>query len=467
MQLSALAKDYDEIRNKLAETVPLRERLFQFDSTKEGIALEEELKRINFSVYALADYNREILYSLIKIFRDDIKFRRMISHNLFGEGEIEKILEQDSPHAKVLRGYKAFFAEIVQSINPKLRMLRRELQKQTKIEYTHCQSLSALALMPIEKKIQTIAHDLNRILAPYQILGTMAHQEMPGTMAEQEVSNPERFVTDPQHSLWILVKLISEMEIYLMAVQGIKENDTRLLERKIVPNNTNFNRKNYTATSEKDLDMPEAVEYARSLGGVLQSAREAVEFRLNMNGAEHADHSQITRTAVIYFEENGAHYIAFDDHPIENILLIRPREGCVIQKGERAVKWILPIADPIITAMIQRAKKQGRVVPVPNNSHDFDLKHVRAILGDIAQQYISWINEDEEVRKRKDKFECETWDTGACKQIAPQHAWICTVRLGGRLEGMNFKLPFCMIKAYYACDQTNHSRGVYHPIETR
>src|SRR5262249_47658828 len=72
----------------------------------------------------------------------------------------------------------------------------------------------------------------------------------------------------------------------------------------------------YTATAAEHLALPDAVAYAAAHGGVLQSAQEAVAFRLAAKGADQADELQSTRTAAMYFKDGNTFFIAFDDDPV-------------------------------------------------------------------------------------------------------------------------------------------------------
>ena len=83
----------------------------------------------------------------------------------------------------------------------------------------------------------------------------------------------------------------------------------------------------FTASSKEYLALPQAIAYAAQDGSVLQSAREAIGFRLAAEGADDANLYQTTRTAALYFNDHGKAYVAFDDHPSENILMTQAQEG--------------------------------------------------------------------------------------------------------------------------------------------
>src|SRR5262249_49760393 len=78
-----------------------------------------------------------------------------------------------------------------------------------------------------------------------------------------------------------------------------------------------------TASSPNSLALPSAVEYATERQCVLQSAREAIAFRIAARRADNANDYQLTRTAALYFTKDDKHYVAFDNSPdpAENILL--------------------------------------------------------------------------------------------------------------------------------------------------
>jgi hypothetical protein len=159
----------------------------------------------------------------------------------------------------------------------------------------------------------------------------------------------------------------------------------------------------FTAASPQYLALPDAVRFARERNSVLQSAREAVAFRIAAQGEDHANDYQVTRTAAFYVKNKGKFFVAFDDDPTENILLARAQEGydAHYSKG----KWLVCKDDPLIRAALGRAEKTGRNVPVPlenavelattarNGASEYGTSNlIRATIGDLAEPYAAFLN---------------------------------------------------------------------------
>ena len=160
----------------------------------------------------------------------------------------------------------------------------------------------------------------------------------------------------------------------------------------------------FTAESSNDLTLPEAVAFARDRHSILQSAREAVAFRLAAGGAHGANKYQVTRTSALYFQDNQEFYVAFDDDPAQNILLTRAQEG--YDAHSSAGRWLVKKSDPLIRGALQRAAKADRIVPVPlentvrlstttrNGASEYGAsKLVRATIGDLAERYAGFLQQ--------------------------------------------------------------------------
>jgi hypothetical protein len=135
-----------------------------------------------------------------------------------------------------------------------------------------------------------------------------------------------------------------------------------------------FLRNAYTDTSLQALSLPDAVLYASTRDGVLQSAGEAVVFRCLAQGTRYeaeANAYQVTRTAAIYFERDGKYYVAFDDdrNPTHNILLSRAQGG--YDAHNLRDRWLVKKDDPIIKAMLATAKRHERIVEVSKSPLSF------------------------------------------------------------------------------------------------
>jgi hypothetical protein len=156
----------------------------------------------------------------------------------------------------------------------------------------------------------------------------------------------------------------------------------------------------FTPDSTRALSLPRAVAFARTHRAVLQSAREAVAFRIASAGPSRY---QLTRTCAIYFRDGGVFFVAFDDDPEHNLLLARAQEAYdAYTSGD---EWLVNKNDPLITACLRRAEITGRVVAIPliDNVMFFSTlptdggspygssPFVRALIGDLAEHYAEFL----------------------------------------------------------------------------
>src|SRR5215467_8157029 len=88
-----------------------------------------------------------------------------------------------------------------------------------------------------------------------------------------------------------------------------------------------FDDRIFTASSTEYLSLPGAVQFARERNSVLQSAAEAVAFRIAANGTDNANHYQVTRTAALYARNGDQCIVASDDDSEANIHQAQATEG--------------------------------------------------------------------------------------------------------------------------------------------
>lgn len=180
----------------------------------------------------------------------------------------------------------------------------------------------------------------------------------------------------------------------------------------------------YTARSQEKLLFSEGLWFMLSRGGLLQSARECVVHRMRVGNSDLEFH-YITRTAAIYFRENGQLFVAFDDDPEDNILLVRTEEG------ERAgANWLVDVHDPLIANAIIRAKKTRRIAPVTGEIIRKDVEAYIAIIGDVASQYAPFIE-----KHRGLKLQTYVLNTKECCEVTEGKALIRHVRCGNDFSG--------------------------------
>jgi len=181
----------------------------------------------------------------------------------------------------------------------------------------------------------------------------------------------------------------------------------------------------YTEKSEENLVFPDGLSFALSQGGLLQSAREAVVHRMRI-GKNDLDFYYLTRTVAIYFRENGQTFVAFDDNPEENILLVRTEEG-----RKAGSNWLVDVRDPLVANAIVRAKATHRVVPVTGENVRTDVGTSTAIIGDIAEQYAPFIKE-----YRGRKLQTYVLNSDNCKKVTENQALIRRVWVGYSYVGL-------------------------------
>ncbi len=221
----------------------------------------------------------------------------------------------------------------------------------------------------------------------------------------------------------------------------------------------------FTRGSSESCLWPQAVTFARERGGVLQSAREAIAFRLEAGGQDQADLYHATRTVALYFMDGSAFYAAIDDatDPEQNIILARAGEGHNAYQTQR--RWTLPKTDRHIRGMLARAEKRDRVFTVDEKSplelateqaggrSDFgNHSSTKAILGDVGEGYAEFLAE-------------KCYGKGWTYTLTPTD--LEPLKLGNRnvevrLVGLGSEnvSDLYAISAAYRCDSTGIARGV-------
>ena len=183
----------------------------------------------------------------------------------------------------------------------------------------------------------------------------------------------------------------------------------------------------YTEKSERNLDFPDGLSFVLSQGGLLQSARECVVHRLRA-GKSDLDFYYLTRTAAIYFRENGGLFVAFDDDPQENILLVRTEEG-----RKAGANWLVDVRDPLIANAIARAKATHRVAPVTGENVRTDVGTCTAMIGNVTEKYVPFIE-----KHRGKKLQMYVLKIDNCKNVTEntvliRRVWVGNVNYGNDL----------------------------------
>ena len=195
--------------------------------------------------------------------------------------------------------------------------------------------------------------------------------------------------------------------------------------------------------SSENIIFLDAVEYALNHGGVLQSAREAVTYRLHA-GKNDLNYYYFTRTVAIYFKEGSDYFVAFDDDPFENILISNAQQGY-----ELDALWYISLNNQSIANAIKRARSVGRIVPITDNNEQKDPSIIsKYIIGDKAKDYDSFISQH-----LKKNLCVWTLANDNCKFIPTGKALIRVVGLGGGVFVNN------VVDASILCSFHGRSRG--------
>jgi hypothetical protein len=156
----------------------------------------------------------------------------------------------------------------------------------------------------------------------------------------------------------------------------------------------------FTESTRRDVDWYDAVKLVAEQGGILQSAREAVAFRMNARGDDNSFSEQLTRTTVAYFIEDGKAYFAVDDSPgSDNVVISYLNEKRDISK--KNIDVILSKSDKLIKKLLKRAEKSERMMEIPEEKNielmimeakdPAQNKIVRAFLMDTLESYSDFL----------------------------------------------------------------------------
>jgi hypothetical protein len=109
---------------------------------------------------------------------------------------------------------------------------------------------------------------------------------------------------------------------------------------------------------------PSAVQRCLAQGSVPASAAEIWAFRLEADGANHANGYFATSTAAIYFIADGKPSVAFYDTQrndgLDNLLITRAQEGYDAHRASG--KWLVPLQDDTLKGMIKDAEQRNRII---------------------------------------------------------------------------------------------------------
>lgn len=187
----------------------------------------------------------------------------------------------------------------------------------------------------------------------------------------------------------------------------------------------------FSSASQGYLVWPEAVKFAAAQGDrfVLQSAREAVAFRVEANGQDGANLYQATRTAAIYGLLDGKLAVAFDEDPdpTKNLVL-QSRLGVFSKKD--------------VSDVLTRAEKAGRIVEVKENPLERSVKSdgsgrsaygqdplVKAALLGMAEENARFIAQKYNIGR--------VYPVSGIEQLGLDQVDVRAVGLGGGLDGLD------------------------------
>ena len=122
--------------------------------------------------------------------------------------------------------------------------------------------------------------------------------------------------------------------------------------------------------NNKFFNWPQAAISTREEGSTLQSAKEAVVFRIAANETpeltQDSNYQQFTRTYAVYFQHNGQWYIAIDDHPNDGNVLFGTADIVNSLSIEQKVKTygfqFFPRDDKYVKRAIEKAYGTHRLI---------------------------------------------------------------------------------------------------------
>ena len=131
------------------------------------------------------------------------------------------------------------------------------------------------------------------------------------------------------------------------------------------------------------------------------SAAHVLAFRLEADGADHADEYFLTSTVALYFKADGAYHVAFYDTQrndgMDNILIRHARAGCNAHRKRGA--WRASMRD--LTQMIKDAEQRDRIITPGNRKLPINGTYGRdasttSILGDktLAHDVDAWLRRE-------------------------------------------------------------------------
>ncbi len=439
-KVSVLSERYDEVCKLLETTVTERERLFG-----DGCVFD-----FKHNWKPLYDCNRNVIRAIVLLVRTDRRFRGLVGDRLFSSDHLRSGFELLKNQGLLPDTAVTYLEKIEELLRLYVRdetigvvQLLRLLRKQQLCN-------AAEEVQKLELEIRATCQSLFKRAGAYQELLTFSHKNASGTQREQEVTNPTRYSASDVNgaSLWELLKFSAELEIFLNTVEGILSH-AQNTNSSITVTSDGFSMPEipiafYTEKSSEDLVLPKANSYCLSQGSVLQSAREAIVYRMH-EGKDDLNYYYNTRTVVIYFKENNELFVAFDDDPINNILLSRAQEGY-----DASNNWLVNTNDPLIENAIKRAKEHQRIIKVTTqNSRDDSLAVAKCIIGDKTEKYDAFLK-----KHLNRNLKSYVLDISDCKNVTNSQVLLRLVGVGGDNYGDD------ILSANNLCDVNGRARGV-------
>jgi beta-phosphoglucomutase-like phosphatase (HAD superfamily) len=198
--ISKLDHDYVEMLGGLRTAVDERDRA------------ANEFHKDQSKLKALVDADRALMPYLRRLHLDDKKASKILEGGWFGKPEIVKVLEHDnSKEGVLLKNYIVIFQEALRQFRVHVLTLYQAIKRQA-------QQTEASKVLEVEQKIARELSGLHHLMNTKfrNQFVTLAHHEAPGTREEQYVVNDK-----PQ--FWVIVKILSVIEIYLTAVEHEEE----------------------------------------------------------------------------------------------------------------------------------------------------------------------------------------------------------------------------------------------------
>jgi len=141
------------------------------------------------------------------------------------------------------------------------------------------------------------------------------------------------------------------------------------------PTNKHSSDRIFTEGSYRALRRESAVKFAQEHNSILQSMKEAAQYRIHSNFGNGSHLYQSVRTSAIYFQSDRQLYVAFEDNeqPQHNLITTYASKGEELLKARQYLQLQLTEINPYI----KQAEKTGRIIQVEKHSEEIAIDEMK------------------------------------------------------------------------------------------